>query len=91
MKRNYLEIIKTMIDKKLSIREMASLLGMKKSTLHNRLQETKKLLSPQDYDNFVALLNSNKNNMAHKGGIERAKKIKEKQIENRSDQVVSIK
>lgn len=89
--KNYNNVIKIMIEKKLSIREMAKILGMPKSTLHVRLQRAKINLMEDEQEIFNNLLMNNKNTMAQKGGITRSIKFKEGKIKKKeNEQVIKI-
>lgn len=89
--KNYKNIIKIMIDNKLSIREMAKIIGMPKSTLHLKLQKIKFNLLEEEQENFNNLLIDNKKNMAQKGGIARSTKFKEGKIKRKeNEQIIKI-
>lgn len=89
--KNYNNVIKIMIEKKLSIREMAKIIGMPKSTLHVRIQRAKTSLDEDDQQLFDKLLINNKNTMAQKGGTTRSIKFKEGKIKKKeNEQVIKI-
>lgn len=89
--KNYNNIIKMMIEKKLSIREMAKIIGIPKSTLHVRLQKMKYNITEEEQESFNNLLINNKKNMAQKGGITRSTKFKEGKIKRKeNEQIIKI-
>ena len=89
--KNYNNIIKMMIEKKLSIREMAKIIGIPKSTLHVRLQKMKYNITEEEQENFNNLLINNKKNMAQKGGITKSIKFKEGKIKKKqNEQIIKI-
>lgn len=72
---NYVEIMRQMVDENKSIREMAKILGIPKSTLHYRLDKCKDRIR-DDFlvTDFQILMTKNKNEMAKKGGLNRWEK-----------------
>ena len=70
MEGNYRKIIDEMIEKNLSIREMANILKIPKSTLHYRLEKylKAKILDLETEIKFRKLMSKNKDNMQSKGG-----------------------
>lgn len=89
--KNYNNVIKIMIERKLSIREMAKIIGMPKSTLHVRVQRAKISMSEEEQELFNNLLINNKSSMAQKGGITKSIKFKEGKIKKKeNEQVIKI-
>ena len=74
-KRNYPNIIKVMIEEKLSIREMARRLNMPKTTLHRNLDKQKELLDINTLKRFNSLLENNKKTTSLGKGKKRKKEI----------------
>lgn len=74
-KRNYPNIIKVMIEEKLSIREMARRLNMPKTTLHRNLDKQKEILDINTLKRFNSLLENNKKTTSLGKGKKRKKEI----------------
>ena len=65
---------KVMLDDQLTVREVAKIIGLSKSTIHKDLTEKLKLIDEELYDEIAILLEYNKNIRHIRGG----QKTKEK-------------
>lgn len=75
MEREITKVIKEMVEKKLSIREMATELGVPKSTLYCKIQRNLYKLEKSERENLKELFDNNKKNMSQKGGFARKNKM----------------
>lgn len=74
IKNRVLYQAKVMLEEKLTVREVAKIIGLSKSTIHKDLTEKLKLIDEELYDDVVELLEYNKNIRHIRGG----QKTKEK-------------
>ena len=74
IRRRVLYQARIMLDNKLTVREVAKIIGLSKSTIHKDLTEKLKLIDEYLYDEIANLLEYNKNIRHIRGG----QKTKEK-------------
>ena len=74
IKNRVLYQAKVMLEEKLTVIEVAKIIGLSKSTIHKDLTEKLKLIDEELYDDVVELLEYNKNIRHIRGG----QKTKEK-------------
>ena len=74
IRRRVLYQARIMLDNKLTVREVAKIIGLSKSTIHKDLTEKLKLIDEELYDEIAILLEYNKNIRHIRGG----QKTKEK-------------
>ena len=74
IRRRVLYQAKVMLEDQLTVREVAKIIGLSKSTIHKDLTEKLKLIDEELYDEIAVLLEYNKNIRHIRGG----QKTKEK-------------
>ena len=74
IRRRVLYQAKVMLENQLTVREVAKIIGLSKSTIHKDLTEKLKLIDEELYDEIAVLLEYNKNIRHIRGG----QKTKEK-------------
>lgn len=82
-KRDYKEALKIMVENGCSIRELAAIVKIPKTTLHRKIPEEKKNVSEELWGKYLELLKGNSESKGEKGSNKRWKKVEErKQNEN---------
>lgn len=85
VKNEIIIIIEKMIDKNMSIREMARELGIPKSTLYKEIVENKQEIGDDLLKKLENLFVSNKEKMFQKGGLARWSKVGENNVSTRKE------